>query len=60
MVLDCLRYGVFLVAISLPLAGCMETLGNPIYNYGPTSRQTCGGYTPTGADFVGYSCPRRE
>ena len=52
MVLGGLRYGVFLIAISLALSGCMD-MKNP----GSASSQPCGGYASNG-EYVGCTCPR--
>jgi hypothetical protein len=58
MRLSLLKYCVVLVALSSPLAGCLETVGHPNYNHAPTAKPTCDRFTPNG-DLVGYSCPNR-
>lgn len=42
MSLKCLRRNVLFIIVALPLAGCLETVGRPSYNPGPTTTQTCG------------------
>jgi hypothetical protein len=58
MWLSFLRFGVVLVVLSLPLAGCLETVGRTPYNRAPTAKPTCNHFTPDG-DIVGYSCPNK-
>jgi hypothetical protein len=58
MRLSLLRYSVVLVALCLPLAGCLETVGHPPYNHAPTAKPSCNRFTPNG-DIVGYSCPNK-
>jgi hypothetical protein len=52
-----LRFGIFLFALSLPLAGCLEQVGRPPYNHGPTAKPTCNRYAPGGD--LSYSCPKK-
>lgn len=56
-----LRLGAVIIALSLPLGGCLETVGRPPYNFAPTSSQVslCGLGTPDG-NVVGYGCRAKQ
>jgi hypothetical protein len=56
-----LRYGGFIIAVSLLLGGCLETVGRPAYNHAPTASQAslCGLRTPDGG-IVGYGCAAKQ
>jgi hypothetical protein len=44
-----------IIALSLPLGGCMETIGHPAYNHGPTDTQI-GLCHLSGGPEAGYKC----
>jgi hypothetical protein len=58
---DLIRRGALVFLLACPLGGCLETVGRPPYNYGPTPpvENSCRSLNHSAGEVVGYGCNPR-
>lgn len=50
-------YCVVICALTVPLAGCLETVGHPAYNHGPSVHMpTCRPPSQSAGEVINYGC----
>jgi hypothetical protein len=52
---------VLILALPFPLMGCLETVGHPSYNHGPSSSHeaTCRPLSQSAGEVINYGCRPR-
>jgi hypothetical protein len=58
---DLIRRGALVVLLACPLGGCLETVGRPAYNHGPTPpvENSCRSLSHSAGEVIGYGCNPR-
>jgi hypothetical protein len=58
MHLNFIRRGMLIIALAWPLGGCLETVGHPPYNHGPTPpvQDSCRPVSQSAGEVIEYGC----
>jgi hypothetical protein len=59
---DLMRRGALILVMVGPLGGCLETVGHPAYNHGPTPpfQNSCRPPSQSAGEVIGYGCNPRD